>query len=86
MSVGSHSDVCDIGDALADATEKPQSGSLLNCMESLPDKYSIALELHFIEKYTIAQTAEILGENVSTVKQRLVRGKKMLALRLEENN
>lgn len=86
VSVGSHSDVCDIGDALADATEKPQSGSLLNCMESLPDKYSIALELHFIEKYSIAQTAEILGENVSTVKQRLVRGKKMLALRLEENN
>ncbi len=84
VSVGNHSDVCNIGDGLADATEKPQSGSLLNCVESLPDKYRAALELHFIEEYTIAQTAEILGENVSTVKQRLVRGKKLLASRLDE--
>ncbi|MEI3152226.1 MAG: RNA polymerase sigma factor [Eubacteriales bacterium] len=70
--------------ALAGATEKPQSGSLLNCMETLPDKYRAALELHFIEEYTISQTAEILGENVSTVKQRLVRGKKLLASKLEK--
>ncbi len=53
-------------------------------METLPDKYRAALELHFIEEYTISQTAEILGENVSTVKQRLVRGKKLLASRLEK--
>ena len=53
-------------------------------METLPDKYRAALQLHFIEEYTISQTAEILGENVSTVKQRLVRGKKLLASRLEK--
>lgn len=84
VSVGSHSDVRDIADGLAGATEKPQSGSLLNCMETLPDKYRAALQLHFIEEYTISQTAEILGENASTVKQRLVRGKKLLASRLEK--
>lgn len=55
-------------------------------METLPDKYRAALELHFIEEYTISQTAEILGENVSTVKQRLVRGKKLLASKLEKKN
>lgn len=59
---------------------------VVSCIEMLPEHYRIVLELHFQHEYTIPQIAKILGLKLSTVKQQLVRGKKMLLsqLRSEE--
>lgn len=56
---------------------------VVRCIESLPEHYRAVLELHFGHQYTAPQIAHMLGLKLSTVKQRLVRGKKMLLSRLE---
>lgn len=44
----------------------------------------IALLFHYYEGYTIAEMAELLGENPNTVSARLGRARKKLKLLLEE--
>lgn len=69
---------------LIDEAEKLQFEEVISCIESLPGHYRTVLGLHFCQGYTAPQIAKTLGIKISTVKQRLVRGKKMLLIKLEE--
>lgn len=60
--------------------EYDQVVSALGKMDSL---YRDVLYYHFCLEFTAKETAEVLNEKLSTVKQRLVRGKKILLKLLE---
>ena len=71
-------------DELIRKSEDLQTEEIANCLESLPEHYRVVLDLHFRHGYSVKQTANALGINTSTVKQRLVRGKKILLEKLGE--
>ena len=59
---------------------------LLEALMALPRKQRVALELHYIEGYSVAETARILRLLEGTVKWRLKRGRELLkeSLKREE--
>ena len=63
---------------------QPDYDSLTQNIAALPRIYWEALYYHFVVGFTIAETAAALHISVPAVKQRLVRGKKLLAQALEE--
>ena len=62
----------------------PEERLELEELWSLPPKDRDVLYLHYYEGYTIAETAELLGEKANTVGARLGRARKKLKLLLEE--
>lgn len=63
--------------------EQPEDGELWELILSLPEKYRLVLYLHYYQGYTAQETAEILGENPSTVRTWLVQARKKLKERWE---
>lgn len=63
---------------------------IIEAIKSLSDKYRDVLYYHFVLELSIPQTAKSLNQTLSTTKQRLVRGKKLLlnllGLKGDENN
>lgn len=57
---------------------------LCKCIQNLPSPYNEVLYFRFVYDYSIKQTAKILDRKVSTVKMQLVRGKKILVLKMRE--
>lgn len=53
---------------------------------SLPQKYRNIVYLYYYEEYTVAEIAEILGENKNTVNSKLQRARKKLKEILEEGD
>lgn len=53
-------------------------------IQSLPDKYRIVIQLHYIEGYTIREIAGILEKKESTIGTWLERAKKYLRRRWED--
>ena len=51
---------------------------LLEALMALPRKLRVTLELHYIEGYSVAETARILRLPAGTVKWRLKRGRELL--------
>ncbi len=81
----SYRDIDNISDdELIGEAEKTQFEETVRCIEALPEHYRTVLGLHFCQGYTAPQIAKTLGIKISTVKQRLVRGKKMLLIKLRE--
>ena len=68
----------------AQAAPERSDRAVLEAVLSLPQKYRDAVYLHYYEGYTIAEMAELLGENPNTVSARLGRARKKLKLLLEE--
>ncbi len=63
--------------------EQPEDGLVWDQVAALPEKHRLVLFLHYYEGYTTDEIAEMLGENPSTVRSRLVQARKKLKLRLE---
>ena len=83
--VDNYCDIDNISDGeLIGEAEKTQFEEVVSCIESLPEHYRTVLGLHFRQEYTAPQIAKTLGIKISTVKQRLVWGKKMLLIKLRE--
>lgn len=57
---------------------------IVHAILDLDDTYKDVLFFHFVQEMKIDQVAELLGRKKSTVKQQLVRGKKILLEVLEE--
>lgn len=57
---------------------------LKKALDSLPGKEKAVVELRYFEDLRLEEIAEILQENVSTVKSRLYRSMKKLRIRMEE--
>ena len=58
--------------------DKEEERNVIQDIISLPEKYRIAIYLHYVEGYQCKEIAEILGKSESAVKMRLKRGKEML--------
>ena len=65
------------------AWEQPEDGSVWEQVAALPDKHRLVLYLRYYQGYTTDEIAQMLGENPSTVRSRLVQARKKLKLRLE---
>ena len=65
---------------LTEAVPAPEEGSadLMRALLTLPEKMRIALELHYIEGYSVKECARMLGVPEGTVKWRLSRGRALL--------
>ena len=65
-------------EGLEQLADKEAERSVIQDIVSLPEKYRIAIYLHYVEGYQCKEIAEILGKSESAVKMRLKRGKEML--------
>ena len=75
-------------EALDLSRENPKASDNLipELVYSLPPKYRNIIYLYYYEEYTIAEIAEILGENKNTVNSKLQRARKKLRKILEEGD
>lgn len=79
----------DCGDCEAPA-EDPQKDSelsalLVKAVDRLPEKNRTAVTLHYYGGFSEAETAEMLGISLSSVKMRLLRGRQKLKVLLEQS-
>ena len=58
---------------------------LYKALNGLPGEDKAVIQLKYFEDMKLSEIAEVLGENVNTVKSRLYRGLKKLRLELSEN-
>lgn len=65
-------------EGLEQLADKEEERNVIQDIVSLPEKYRIAIYLHYVEGYQCKEIAEILGKSESAVKMRLKRGKEML--------
>ena len=65
------------------AWENPSDGLVWDQVAALPEKHRLVLFLHYYQGYTTDKIAQMLGDNPSTVRSRLVQARKKLKLRLE---
>ena len=63
--------------------EQPEDGLVWEQVAALPDKHRLVLYLHYYQGYATDEIAQMLGDNPSTVRSRLVQARKKLKLRLE---
>ena len=70
---------------LTEDIPQPQPGEtpLLDALMTLPQKPRVALELHYIEGYSVKETAKILNVPEGTLKWRLSRGRALLKQAIE---
>lgn len=80
-SVRNHAALDEIGDI---ASEKEEENPIIEALRRLPDKYRTAVTLHYLEGYSVEETAKILNLSVSAIKMRLSRGRLMLREILEK--
>lgn len=63
--------------------ELPEDQGVWEQIRALPEQYRLVLYLHYYQGYATGEIADMLGENPSTVRSRLVQARKKLKLRLE---
>ena len=62
--------------------ENRRNSAVLEAVLSLPEKYRIAIYLHYYENYQIREIARITSQSESAVAQQLSRGRKKLQKKL----
>ena len=60
------------------AFDEPADGRLFEAVMGLPEKYRIAVHLHYYEGYTVAEMAHLLSVREGTVKSWLTRARTLL--------
>ena len=56
---------------------EPESGEVTAALMTLPEKFRTVLILHYVEGYSVNETAEMIGKTPSAVKMRLQKGRKL---------
>ena len=64
--------------------EQPEHQEVWDQVAALPKPQRLVLYLHYYQGYATGEIADMLGENPSTVRSRLVQARKKLKLKLEE--
>ena len=79
-------DLYDLPDekSLGDMLAHMEYEEILAAVKSMDDVYRDVLYLHYVMDMPVKQISDVLNRKMSTVKQQLVRGKKMLILKLTE--
>lgn len=62
-----------------------KQAEVLEELLALPEKYRVLLYLHYYEGYSVEELGDILHENPSTLRSRIVRGRKLLGEKLKED-
>lgn len=78
-------DVVSDDDFFASLDIKERYNEVVKAIVNLDEKYKDVLFYHYVSDMPVSKVAEILGRKVSTVKQQLVRGKKLLIESLGAN-
>ena len=68
----------------SEEAEEKSFSELYEAIMRLPEKQRLAVELYYIEGYSVEETGKILGIPSGTVKSRLSEGRKKLKAILEE--
>lgn len=63
--------------------EQPDVSHILTAVGQLPDKYQVALQLHYLEGYSSAEMAAILGIKDAAARKRLQKGRELLKIEYE---
>ena len=63
---------------------EPADSRLFAAVMGLPEKYRVAVHLHYYEGYGVSEMARLLSVREGTVKSWLSRGRKLLKNRLME--
>ena len=61
-----------------------ESTHMIEVLMQLPEKYRIALTLHYIEGYKVDEIAKMIGRTPSAVKMRLSKGRELLEKKYKE--
>lgn len=64
--------------------EQPKDREVWEQVAALPEPHRLVLYLHYYQGYTTGEIADMLSENPSTVRSRLVQARRKLKLKLEE--
>lgn len=64
--------------------QAPEDDRLFRAVMALPEKYRVAIHLHYYEGYSVAETAGLLHVREGTVKSQLSRGRTLLKTMLKE--
>lgn len=60
------------------AIDEESDSDIMNCLKLIPPKNRAAVILHYLEGYSVEETAKVLKISVSAVKMRLKRGREAL--------
>ncbi len=82
MNSAAHRTSCELLDIYP--AENQEEENVIGEVMKLPEKLREVIYLYYYEEYNSREIAEILGENVSTVRTRLSRGRDMLKETLRE--
>lgn len=63
---------------------KESESNLVKLIETLPLKYREAIWLHYYAELSVTEIGEVLGCSPNTIKTRLVRGRKLAKIAIEE--
>lgn len=66
--------------------QKESDDHIVKIIEGLPLKYREVIWLHYYSELSVAEIGSVLNCSVNTVKTRLVRGRKLARIVLEEGN
>ena len=67
---------------LKDYPMDSESSGILEALAELPEKFRIAITLHYVEGYKVEEIAKMLGKTASAIKMRLEKGRKLLKEKL----
>ncbi len=69
------------------ALEAPETESeAITMLSALEETYRMVMTLHYLEGFSVEETAGLLGLSVSAVKMRLLRGRQLLRTMIEKEN
>lgn len=65
-------------DEINEFTKTSSNSGILDALMTLPDKFRTVLVLYYVEEYSIAEIARMIGKTTSAVKMRLQKGRRLL--------
>ena len=76
--IRSHPSLDEISEIVTGPDDTETVSQIHRALASIPEKYRIAVTLHYLEGFSVEETADILKTGVSAVKMRLLRGREMI--------
>lgn len=76
--IRTHLSLEDIEQVISDTSLSGEYAELLSLVDSLPVKYREVIILHYLEGYSVEETAKLLSISVSGIKMRLMRAREMI--------
>lgn len=73
-------------ESLAERGVSVEDEGVIKEVLSLPEKYRLPIQLHYLEGYSVEEISSMLHIGVSATKMRLSRGRDMLKIKLEEDS